>query len=151
MSGRLIALDKNPGVRPIGICESWRRMFAKCLLAVAGKNAADECGIDNLSGGMSAGIEAAFHSANEVVDGNYETDDWGFILVDARNAFNELNAIRCFGRLDTYGLMAVDSHSIVTAIGSPFLSEDEPGHYSLSSQRQGSPRGVLFHATIWIG
>jgi len=40
---------------------------------------------------MSAGIEAAVHSANEVVDGNYETDDWGFILVDARNAFNKLN------------------------------------------------------------
>ena len=91
MSGRLIALDKNPGVRPIGIGESWRRLFAKCLLAVAGKEAADECGIDNLSGGMSAGIEAAVHSANEVVDGNYDTDDWGFILVDARNAFNELN------------------------------------------------------------
>jgi len=28
--------------------------------------------------------KAAVHSANE-------TDDWGFILVDARNAFNELN------------------------------------------------------------
>jgi len=82
---------KNPGVRPIGIGESWRRLFAKCLLAVAGKDAADECGIDNLSGGMSAGIEAAVHLANEVVDGNYETDGWGFILVDARNAFNELN------------------------------------------------------------
>ena len=90
-SERLIALDKNPGVRPIGIGESWRRLFAKCLLAVAEKEAADECGIDNLSVGMSAGIEVAFHSANEVVDGNYDTDDWGFILVDARNAFNELN------------------------------------------------------------
>ena len=91
MSGRLIALDKNPGVRPIDIGESWCRLFAKCLLAVAGKDAADKCGIENLSGGMSAGIEAAVHSANEVVDGNYETDDLGFILVDARNAFNELN------------------------------------------------------------
>ena len=40
---------------------------------------------------MSAGIEVAVHSANEVVDGNYVTDDWGFILVGARNAFNELN------------------------------------------------------------
>ena len=42
MSGRLIALDKNPGVRPIGIGESWRRLFAECLL---GKGAADECDI----------------------------------------------------------------------------------------------------------
>jgi len=91
MSGHLTALDKNPGVRLIGMGESWRRLFAKCLLVVAGKDAADECGIDNLSGGISADIDAAVHSANEVVDGNYETVNWGFILVDARNAFNELN------------------------------------------------------------
>ena len=91
VSGRFIALDNNPGVRPIGIGESWRRLFAKCLLSVAGKEAAEECSIDNLSGGMSAGIEAAVQSANGLVDGNYETDDWGFILVDARKIFNELN------------------------------------------------------------
>jgi len=66
MLGRLIALDKNPGVRPIGIGESWRCLFAKCLLAVAGKDATDECGIDNLRGGMSAGIETAVHSALEL-------------------------------------------------------------------------------------
>jgi len=63
MPGRLIALDKNPGVRSIGIGESRRRLFAKCLRAVAGKEAADEYNIDNLSGGMSAGIKAAVHSA----------------------------------------------------------------------------------------
>ena len=108
--------------------------------------AADECGIDNLSGGMSAGIEAAVHSANEVVDGNYETDDWGLILVDARNELMNSIAIRCFGRFDTYCLDAVGSHSIFTAAGFPFLSEDEPGHHSLSFC------GVsFFHATIWIG
>ena len=75
MSGRLIALDKNPGVHSIGIDESWRRFFTKCLLTVAGKEAAYECGIDSLSRGMSAGIEAGVHLTNDVVDGNYETDD----------------------------------------------------------------------------
>ncbi len=62
MSGRLI--DKNPGVSPIVIGESWRRLFAKCLLAVAGKEATEECGINNLSEGMSVGIEAALHLAD---------------------------------------------------------------------------------------
>ena len=36
MSGRLVALDKCPGVRPIGIGETWHRAFAKALLKVAG-------------------------------------------------------------------------------------------------------------------
>lgn len=42
-----------------------------------------------LLAGISAGIEAAFHSAKEVVDGNHETDDGVFVLL-ARNA-NDLN------------------------------------------------------------
>jgi len=37
-----------------------------------------------------AEIEVAVRSANEILD-NHETDDWGFIVVDTRNAFNELN------------------------------------------------------------
>ena len=37
MSGRLIALDKSPGIRPVGIGETWRRLLAKCLLQVTGK------------------------------------------------------------------------------------------------------------------
>ena len=36
MSGRLIALDKQPGIRPVGVGETWRRLMAKCLLKVAG-------------------------------------------------------------------------------------------------------------------
>jgi len=129
MSGRLIALNKNPGVRPIGIGESWRRLFAKCFLAVAGKDAADECGIDNFRGGMSAGIEAALHSANEVVDGNYETDDWGFILVDARNDFNDLNRYTMLWTVRHLWPSGCRFAFIVIAAGAPLLSEDELGHH----------------------
>ena len=59
---------------------------------LVGKKNADECGIDNLSGGLSAGIKATIHLANEVVDGNY----WGFILVGTRNE-----------QLDTYGQVCI--------------------------------------------
>ena len=34
ISGRLIALDKSPGIRLVRIGETWRRLMAKCLLQV---------------------------------------------------------------------------------------------------------------------
>ena len=39
MSGRLVALDKCPGIRPIGIGELWRRLFSKCFPKVTGQQA----------------------------------------------------------------------------------------------------------------
>ena len=32
MSGRLIALDKLPGVRPVGVGETWHRLFLNVYL-----------------------------------------------------------------------------------------------------------------------
>ena len=44
ISGHLIALDKQTGIRPVGVGETWRRMMVKCLLRVAGPEAKAECG-----------------------------------------------------------------------------------------------------------
>lgn len=47
-AGRLVAMNKMSGVRPIGIGETWRRLFAKIVLLVAGYEAKEVCGIDQL-------------------------------------------------------------------------------------------------------
>ena len=39
MANRLMAPDKCPGVRPVGIGEIWRQLFAKCVLEIAGAEA----------------------------------------------------------------------------------------------------------------
>ena len=44
MRGRLIALDKQPGIRPVGVGETWRRLMAKCLLQVTEPEAKAVCG-----------------------------------------------------------------------------------------------------------
>ena len=62
MSGRMIALDKQPGIRPVGVGETWRRMMEKCLLRVAGPEAKAACGTTQLAGGLEAGIEGAIHA-----------------------------------------------------------------------------------------
>jgi hypothetical protein len=62
MACRLAALDKEPGVRPVGIGEIYRRLFAKCVLEACGTQATDAAGNLNLCVGQPAGIEAAVHA-----------------------------------------------------------------------------------------
>ena len=61
-SGRMIALDKSPGSRPVGIGETWRRLLAKCLLWVTGQEAKAACGTEQLAGGAETGTEGAIHA-----------------------------------------------------------------------------------------
>ena len=63
MAGLLIALDKSPGIRPIRIGKTWRRLMAKCLMRVMGLEAKAACGTEQLAGGMEAGIEGAIYAA----------------------------------------------------------------------------------------
>ena len=49
--GSLIDLDKCPGVRTVGVGETWRPMLAKCVLAVMGEEAKEICGKKQLWGG----------------------------------------------------------------------------------------------------
>ena len=77
-TGRLTALDKQPGVRPIGVASVASRTVAKCLLKVVGDDAKAACGNVNLCAGLEAGIEGALHAvrARAAMNGNMEFGDW---------------------------------------------------------------------------
>ena len=95
LANRLMALDKCPGIRPIGIGEIWRWLLAKCILKVARAEAKDACGIAQLCAGLEAGIESAVHTARALFAEKEDEEEWGFLLVDAANAFNDGNRIAC--------------------------------------------------------
>ena len=61
MSGRLIALDKQPSIRPVGMGETWRWLMEKCLMGVLGPEAKAAYGTTQLAGGVEAAIEGAIH------------------------------------------------------------------------------------------
>ena len=67
-AGRLVALDKCPGTRPVGIGEIFMRAWAKMGLVVAGSDATAACGDHNLCAGLPAGIEGAVHAVQRVWD-----------------------------------------------------------------------------------
>ena len=81
MGARLCALDKQPGVRPLGIGEIWRRAIAKCALSVCGEDAKAACGSKQLCAGLEAGIEGALHSVSKRAD-DHDTMEFGEWEVD---------------------------------------------------------------------
>ena len=85
---RLIALDKNPGVRPIGIGETVRHLIAKAILSIIHDNIQAAAGPLQLCAGQLSGREVAVHSMRQLdLSPEVEAD----VLVDASNAFNSLN------------------------------------------------------------
>ena len=85
---RLIPLNKNPGVRPIGIGEVPRRIIAKAILKAIGEDVKLAAGPIQTCAGHEAGCEAAIHAMKEVEQMD-ETE--AMLFVDATNAFNTLN------------------------------------------------------------
>ena len=88
MSCRLIALDKRPGIRPIGIGECLRRLLAKSTSDCTKGDLSEYFGIDQLAGGLEAGIEGAIHSLSDLFDSQIENGVG--LLMDAKNEFNPL-------------------------------------------------------------
>ena len=85
---RLIAVDKIPGVRSIGIGKTSRRIIAKAILQVVKQDVLDATGCLQLCAGQRAGCEAAVHAMRMIFA---DEDTEGVLLVDASNAFNSLN------------------------------------------------------------
>ena len=85
---RLIALNKCPGVRPIGIGEVVRRILGKVILATIGDDIQDAAGALQVCAGQQAGCKAALHAMREISE---DPNTNAILLVDASNAFNILN------------------------------------------------------------
>ena len=81
-------MDKDPGIRPIGIGEVPRRIIAKAILRVVRDDVKEAVGPLQTCAGFEAGCEAAVHALNQIWDSE---DTEGMLLVDATNAFNTLN------------------------------------------------------------
>uniref|UniRef100_A0A1X7TFK6 Reverse transcriptase domain-containing protein n=1 Tax=Amphimedon queenslandica TaxID=400682 RepID=A0A1X7TFK6_AMPQE len=86
LANRLIALDKHPGNRPVGIGEALRRILSKVVCLITRMDA-EVCGSSQLCAGVQCSIEEAIHSARDM----FSSHDWGLLMVDAKNAFNSLN------------------------------------------------------------
>ena len=88
VSSRLIPLDKNPGIRPIGVGEVLRRIVGKIVSWTITNNIKQAVGLVQTCANHGSGAEAAIHGINSIFD-NEGTDT--ILLIDASNAFNCMN------------------------------------------------------------
>ena len=62
LANRLIAIDKHPGVRPIGVCEVVHCIIGKAAFQVVGHDVVEVAGCEQLCAGQPRGCEAVVHS-----------------------------------------------------------------------------------------
>lgn len=84
----LIALDKDPGVKPIGIGEALRKIIGKAVATIASDDIHNVVGTQQICAGQISGSEAGVHAMRVIKD---EPDSEAILMVDASNAFNSLN------------------------------------------------------------
>ena len=77
-SCRLIALDKQPGVRPIEIGETLRRLLGKAVADLSGDDMAHAFGSEQLAGGVACGIEGSIQGLRELFEKKCPN---GFVLL----------------------------------------------------------------------
>ena len=87
MASRLLPLDKNPGLRPIGLGDL-RRIIGKVVMTSLREEIISSVGSLQVCAGHEGGCEAAVHAMRTVFQ---QEDSEAVLLVDAANAFNSVN------------------------------------------------------------
>ena len=132
---RLIALDKKPGVRPIGIGETIRRIVNKAIALALRDDIQDAAGALQVCAGQLSGCEAAVHAMHKIFE-SPETE--AAILVDASNAFNSLNRqspsitfITYVPHCRRYSPTRIKKISTSTSMGKPSIPKRAPPRETL--------------------
>ena len=140
---RLIPLDKNPGVRPIGVGEVLRRIIGKSIAWSLRYKIQEAAGPLQVSSGLKGGAEAAIHAMRDIF--NADSTD-AVILVDAANAFNSINRDAMLKNISSicpivfiYAYNCYSVHARLFVLGGAELKSKE-------GTTQGDPPAMAFYA-----
>ena len=87
----MIALDKNPGIRSVGIGEIFRRIVTAALIQNFRGETQNATGPIQTCGGAQSGVKAAVHKMSGLFD---DSTTECVLFIDADNAFNRQAALQ---------------------------------------------------------
>ena len=134
VSGCLITLENNSIVCPVGVGETWRFLFSKFVLNFTGTKSTNMCHYYQICSELKEVIDRALHGVQVIWDANSSTENWGFLLVDTKKAFNEINII---------GMLWIFRHLFPS--GDHFVINCYP-HWSLLVLRNGNGTDSFLHS-----
>ena len=88
---RLSPLDKRPGVRPIGICETVRRIVGKAVMSIVRQDVQEAAGPLQLCAGSKQDARQRCMPYAKLRTLFNDASNDGLLFVDVSNAFNSLN------------------------------------------------------------
>ena len=144
VAGRLIPLDKKPGVRPIGIGEIPRRIVSSATVSLLKPDLVASTAPLQTCAGIPGGIEASIHAMRKMYN---DPDTEGILLVDASNAFNALNRSAALHniqylcpKLSTY------VRNLYRCEAELFIANSDQVILSREGTTQGGPESMGFYA-----
>ena len=138
---RLIALYKSPGIRPIGVGETSRRIIGKAILSALMLDIQESAGSLQLCAGQQAVCEAAVHAMRQLFN---DDDLHAVLLVDATNAFNTLNRLAAL--LNIHSLCPLLAKILTnTYMSDVQLYIDGETLYSCERMTQGDPLAMAMY------
>ena len=131
-----------PGVRPIGVGKTCRRIIGRAILTAIMPDIQEAGGSTQLCAGQQAGSEAAVHAVHQIFN---DPDSQAVLLVDVTNAFNCLN--RKAALLNIHSLCP----SLATVLTNTYRSDvqlhiDGETLYSQEGTTQGDPLAMAMPA-----
>ena len=149
LANRGIAIDKCPGLRPVGVGEMARRIIGKAVMAVTGEKVRESVGALQLCAGHPVGVESAIHAMRGFLD---DDSSDGILLIDADNAFNRVN--RAVALWNVKFTCPALKHALINFYRAPtriFMNGD--GCFELLSQEgttQGCPLAMAMYAIALV-
>ena len=147
LANRLIPLDKNPGLRPIGVGEVLRRIPGKVIVSYLIEDVIQSVGSLQVCAGQDAGCESLIHAMRTICE---DQSAEAVLLVDTSSAFNSINRNVFFHNAEVICPSIVGYVKNCYSVNSRLFTIGGGEIQSMEGTTQGDPAAMVIYAIAII-